>query len=80
MALRRCLFDPTDPASLQAEQRLEEVAVILAGRVIRMRERGRWVVTAPKVKPCRVRGHGNVSPRGRAEAGAALRSSLSYNR
>lgn len=32
------LFDPTDPAILQPEQRQREVAAILAAGVIRMRE------------------------------------------
>ncbi len=39
MATRRDLFDPTDPAILQPEQRLREVAGILAASVIRMRLR-----------------------------------------
>ena len=39
MAKRRDLFDPTDPADLQPEQRLTEIAAILAAGVIRMRER-----------------------------------------
>lgn len=37
MATRRVLFDPTDPTSLQPEQRQRDVAAILAAGVIRMR-------------------------------------------
>ncbi|NOT00441.1 MAG: hypothetical protein HOP29_07415 [Phycisphaerales bacterium] len=51
MATRRDLFDPADPADLQPEQRLTEVAAILAAGVIHMRERR--VATAPNVRPCR---------------------------
>ena len=39
MATRRVLFDPTDPTSLQPEQRQRDVAAILAAGVIRMRVR-----------------------------------------
>ena len=39
MAKRRDLLEPTDPDRLEPEQRLAEVAAILAAGVIRMR---RW--------------------------------------
>lgn len=49
---KRCdVFDPTDPAIIPSEQRLHEVAAILATGVIRMREQP--VVTIPNVRPCR---------------------------
>ena len=51
MATRRDLFDPTDPARLQPEQRRTEVASILAAGVIRMRAKRR-AVTAPNVRAC----------------------------
>ena len=51
MATRRNLFDPTDPAGLQPEQRLHEVAAILAAGVIRMRDQ--QAVSLPTVRPCR---------------------------
>ena len=65
MAKRRDLFDPTDPASLQPEQRLDEVAAILASGVLRMRERRR-AAAAPNVRSCRVRVRGTASSRDRA--------------
>ncbi|MBK9121334.1 MAG: hypothetical protein IPM18_17280 [Phycisphaerales bacterium] len=37
MAARRARFDPTDSTTLQPEQRLHEVAAILAAGMIRMR-------------------------------------------
>lgn len=46
MAKRRDLFDPSDPVSLQAEQRVTEVAAILAAGVLRMRERQRAVAVS----------------------------------
>jgi len=51
MTTRRALYDPTDPAGLQPEQRLHEVAAIVAAGVIRMR--GQRAVSMPKVRPCR---------------------------
>ena len=51
MAKRRDLFDPTDPSRLQSEERLTEVAAILAAGMIRMREQR--AVTVPKVRSCR---------------------------
>ncbi len=66
MAKRRDLFDPTDPANLQPEQRQREVAAILAAGVIRMRERRQ--VTMPTVRLCRNRVRTAVSPKGRAAA------------
>lgn len=41
MTKRRDLFDPTDPDRFQPEQRVTEVAAILAAGVIRMRSRRR---------------------------------------
>ncbi len=38
MATRRDLFDPTDPANLKPEQRLAEIAAMLAKGVIRLRK------------------------------------------
>ena len=66
MAKRRELFDPTDPDRLQPEQRLTEVAAILAAGVIRIREQR--AVTVPKVRPCRNWGHNTTSPNRRREA------------
>jgi len=64
MATRRDLFDPTDPATLQPEQRQREIAAILAAGVIRMREQR--AVTVPKFRPCRNEAHSPSSPnRGR---------------
>ncbi|MCH7873042.1 MAG: hypothetical protein IID33_15205 [Planctomycetes bacterium] len=62
MAKRRDLFDPTDPASLQPEQRLTEVAAILAAGVIRMR--ARHAATVAKIRPVRKRvgSTGSASP------------------
>jgi len=40
MTTRRVPFDPSDPSALHAEQRLRELAAILAAGVIRMRMRG----------------------------------------
>ena len=64
MATRRDLFDPTDPANLQPEQRQREVAAILAAGVIRMREKRRAtrarVVRAPA---SRARGDASSSRR-----------------
>lgn len=39
MTTRCDLFDPTDPARLQTEPRLREIATILAAGVVLMRER-----------------------------------------
>ena len=63
MTKRRDLFDPTDPGHFQSEQRLTEVAAILAGGVIRMREQR--AVTVPKVRPCgnRIRSTGSPNRR-----------------
>jgi len=33
-------FDPTDPANLTSQQRIEEIASILAAGVLRLRSRG----------------------------------------
>ena len=52
MTSRRHLFDPTDPSGLGPEQRLGEVAAILAAGVIRMRARGRKVAACtPEILP-----------------------------
>lgn len=48
MASRRDLFDPSDPEQLRPEQRLVEVAAILAAGVIRMR--GQCGAALPKVR------------------------------
>lgn len=48
MAVRRELFDPTDPASLPPTDRITGVAAILAAGVIRMRTR--QAVSVPKVR------------------------------
>ena len=53
MAKRRDVFDPTDPANLQPEQRLHEVAAILATGVIRTRENR--AATTPRVRAGRHR-------------------------
>jgi len=66
MATRRDLFDPTDPEGLQSEQRLSEVAAILAAGVIRMREQR--AVTVSEVRPCRNWVRSTGSPRRRAAA------------
>ncbi len=66
MAKRRDLFDPTDPARLEPEQRLTEVAAILAAGVIRMREQR--AVTVPEVRPCRNRARSTGLSRRRAAA------------
>ena len=68
MATRRDLFDPTDPAGLRREQRLDEVAAILAAGVIRMREQ-RLAVAAPNVGGFRIQVSDTASSRGRAAAG-----------
>lgn len=60
MAKRRDLFDPSDPANLQPEQRLAEVAAILAAGVIHMRERR--AATVRNVHPCRNWVRGTTSP------------------
>ena len=64
MAKRRDLFDPTDPARLQPEQRLTDVASILAAGVIRMREKRR-AAPAPivRARPGRVRSTASSSRR-----------------
>ncbi len=51
MAKLRDRFDPTDPAIIPSEQRLHEVAAILATGVIRMRYE--HPITIPNVRPCR---------------------------
>ena len=51
MAKRRDQFDPTDQAGLQPEQRLTEVAAILAAGVLRLRERRRTVTCMPRISP-----------------------------
>ncbi len=51
MAKDRDPFDPTDPAPLQPEQRLAEIAAILAAGVLRMRERR--PATVRNVQSCR---------------------------
>ena len=51
MANRRDLFDPTDPNRMTPEQRLDEVAAILAAGVRRMRERRRAAACVPKISP-----------------------------
>ena len=63
MIKRRDLFDPTDPDGLQPEQRLHEVAAILAAGVIRMRQRR--VVAMPKVRPRRNWARSTGSPKRR---------------
>jgi len=65
MATRCDLFDPSDPQQLRPEQRLAEVAAILAAGVIRMRLRR--AATAAKVRPCRTNRH-PVSPKRGAAA------------
>ena len=65
MTKHRDLFDPTDPAGLQPEQHLVEVAAILAAGVIRMREQR--AATVPKVRPCRNRVRRASSPNRRRE-------------
>ena len=69
MTKRRDLFDPTDPARLQPEQRLTEVAVILAAGMIRMRQKRR-VVAAPNDRACPGRVHDTAikTPRERTRA------------
>ena len=59
MAKRRDLFDPTDPANLQPEQRLTEVAAILAAGAIRMR--ARRAATVRKNQPGRSRDRKAIS-------------------
>lgn len=75
MATRRNLFDPTDPVRLQPQQRLTEVAAILAAGVIRMREQ--QAVSVPKVRSFRnwVRGTGSASRR--AVLGISKRATIS---
>jgi len=57
MAARFDLHDPSDPEQLRPEQRLVEVAAILAAGVVRMRERRRAVLlpqsARPRVRRCR---------------------------
>jgi hypothetical protein len=64
MATHRDLFDPTDPAKLQPEQCLTQVAAILAAGVIRMREK-RKAAPAPivRTRPGRSRGAASSSRR-----------------
>ena len=64
MATRRDLFDPSDPEQLQPEQRLTEVAAILAAGMLRIRQRRQ--VTMPNVRLGRNRGPALAPPRGRA--------------
>ncbi len=66
MVKRRDPFDPTDPDRLQPEQRLTEVAAILAAGVIRMRERR--AVAVPKARPCRNSASSPSQPNRRREA------------
>jgi hypothetical protein len=66
MATRRDLFDPSDPEQLRPEQRLAEIAAILAAGVIRMRQRG--AVGVHKVRLCRKWIRGTGSPRRRKAA------------
>ena len=63
MAKRSDRSDPTDPVSLRPEQRLTELAMILAVGVLRMREQR--PVTVPKVRPCRNQVPTVASPNGR---------------
>lgn len=60
MAASRDLVDPTDPASLQPEQRRREVAAILAAGVMRMRH-NRAVAPARVVRMRAGRGRGAES-------------------
>ena len=66
MTTRRDLFDPTDPANLQTDQRLTEVASLLAAGVIRMREKR--AAETPKLRSCRKSVGDTGSPRDRPAA------------
>ena len=67
MAKRRDLFDPTDPADLQPEQRQCEIVAVLAADMIHMRQK-RGVVAVPDARVCPGRVHRTTS-RGRRLAG-----------
>ncbi len=51
MAKHRDVHDSTDPAELQPERRLTEVAAILARGILRMRELRRASASIPEISP-----------------------------
>jgi len=78
MAVRPDLFDPTDAAGLQPEQRLTEVAAILAAGVIRMR--GRRAAALHKVRQCRNNRSAGLSGRGEVRSMSQIPSESGQNR